>query len=181
MITRLVTAAAVATSLAACSSIALKDAADVAEAALTTDETPETALPYVAMAGSSDMFEIQSSRLQLAQGQDQRLRGFAQMMVTHHTKTSQDLMAAARAAGLRPPAPRLVEYQAEMLSRLRPLRGAEFDKEYRRQQVVSHQLALRLHENYATAGDNARLRTAAAATTGFVRQHLEMIDKIEVS
>ena len=181
MITRLFATAALAASLAACSTTAIKDAADVAEAALTTDETPETALPYVAMAGSSDMFEIQSSRLQLAQGQDARLRQFANMMIAHHTKTSQDLMAAARAAGLRPPAPRLVEFQAEMLSRLRPLRGADFDKEYRRQQVVSHQLALRLHENYSKAGDNAQLRAAAGATTGVVRQHLEMIGNIEVS
>ena len=181
MITRLFATAALAMSLGACSTTAIKDAASVAEAALTTDETPEAALPYVALAGSSDMFEIQSSRLQLAQGQDQRLRGFAQMMVTHHTKTSQDLMAAARAAGLRPPAPKLVEFQAEMLSRLSPLRGAEFDKEYRRQQVVAHDLALRLHENYAKDGDTPQLRTAAGATTGVVRQHREMIRNIEVS
>lgn len=181
MITRLLATAAIATTLAACSTTAIKDAADVAEAALTTDETPETALPYVAMAGSSDMFEIESSRLQLAQGQDQRLRGFAQMMIDHHTKASRDMMAAAKAAGLNPPPPRLVEFQAEMLGRLRPLRGAEFDREYRRQQVVSHQLALRLHENYSKAGDNARLRGAAGAMTPVVRQHLEMIGNIEVS
>ena len=181
MITRLLATAAIVASLAACSTTAIKDAADVAEAAPTTDETPETALPYVAMAGSSDMFEIQSSRLQIAQGQDQRLRGFANMMIEHHTRTSRDLMAAAKAARLRPPPPRLVEFQAEMLSRLRPLRGAEFDREYRRQQVVSHELALRLHENYSKAGDNPRLRTAAGATTGVVRQHLEMIRNIEVS
>lgn len=181
MIARLLTSAALGLALAACSTTAIKDAADVAEAALTTDETPETALPYVAMAGSSDMFEIESSRLQLAQGRDQRLRGFAQMMIDHHTKMSRDLMAAARNAGLRPPAPMLVEFQREMVNRLRPLRGAEFDREYRRQQVVSHELALRLHENYAKDGDNARLRTAAGTAVPVVRQHLEMIRGIEVS
>lgn len=180
MTSKLLAAAALGMSLAACSSTGLADAAGVAKTALTTDETPETALPYIAMSGSSDMFEIQSSKLHHAQGQDPRLHAFAQMMIDHHTRTTSATLAAARAAGLRPPAPKMMPLHADMLARIRPLRGAEFDREYRRQQVLNHELALRVQENYAKDGDTPALKANAAATVPIVRGHLDQIRAIEL-
>lgn len=181
MMTRLLATAALALSLGACSTTALKDAADVAQTALTTDETPESALPYVAMGGSADMFEIESSRLALRKAQDARLKSFAGMIIPHHQRTMAATTAAARAAGLNPPRPAMIELHRDMLARLRPLGGAEFDREYRRQQVLAHELALRLHENYAKDGDTPQLRGSASQAVPVVRMHLDQIRTIEVS
>jgi putative membrane protein len=61
------------------------------------------AMPYVAKAAASDLFEIQSSQIALQKAQNPNVRQFAQMLITHHTGTTQTLTAAARAAGLTPP------------------------------------------------------------------------------
>lgn len=164
-------AAAATMSLTACATV--EDAAAVAQTALTTDETPETALPYVAMAGASDLYEIQSSQLHHRQGQDPRLHSFASMLIDHHTRTTNATMAAARSAGLSPPPPTLMPLQRQMIERLQGLRGAEFDREYLRQQVLAHEIALRVHENYAKAGDTPSLRTSASAAVPVVRGHLD--------
>lgn len=181
MIAKLLAASALGLSLAACSSTGLADAADVAQTALTTDETPESGPNYLTQSASSDQFEIQSSRLHHAQGQDRRLHAFAQQMIDHHTRLTSVTAAAARAAGLTPPPPTMIPLHADMLERLRPLRGAEFDREYRRQQELSHRLALRLQENYAKAGDMPALRANAQAAVPIVRGHLDQISGIEIA
>jgi len=144
-------------------------------AATAADMTPEAALPYVAMAGASDLYEIQSSQLQHERGESQQLHAFAQMMIDHHTQTTQATTAAARAAGLTPPPPRLMPMQQEMIARLQGLNGAEFDREYTRQQLAAHEMALALHENYASAGDTPSLKTSAASAVSIVRQHLTQV------
>ncbi len=69
---------------------------------MAADMTPENRTAYVEMAASSDMYEIQSSQMAASRAQNPAMRNFAQMMITDHTNTSQQLMAAASAAGLPP-------------------------------------------------------------------------------
>ena len=64
------------------------------------DPTPTARAAYVEMAAASDMFEIQSSQLARSRAQNPAIREFAQMMIDHHTQTTQQLRAAAQAAGV---------------------------------------------------------------------------------
>ncbi|HZF42771.1 MAG TPA: DUF4142 domain-containing protein [Sphingomonadaceae bacterium] len=143
--------------------------------AMAGDMTPEGAMAYVAMAGSSDMYEIESSRLQQQRGVSANLRSYAAMMIDHHTRTTAATMAAARAAGLNPPPPMLMPKEAAMIARLQNLNGAAFDREYKTQQTMAHQMALALHSNYAKAGDTPSLRATANAAVPVVRGHLAQI------
>jgi putative membrane protein len=136
------------------------------------DMTPNRRDAYVQMAAASDLFEIQSSQLAVSRAQNPDVRAFAQMLIEHHTATTQQLTAAATAAGT-PPSPALMPMQAEMITQLQGANGAAFDRMYMRQQVPAHQMALALHQNYASNGDTASLRTVAAAAVPIVRQHLE--------
>jgi len=133
---------------------------------------PTTALPYVANAGSSDQFEIQSSQLALQNSQNPEVRRYAQMLIDHHTQTSAAVMEAARQAGLTPPPPMLMPRHAALLAALRAAPAARFDMVYLGQQVPAHQEALALHQNYASAGDTPSLRSAAASAVPLVQQHL---------
>lgn len=178
MTARVFAVAVLGLSLAACSSTGPPSAAGASTTAPATHDVPKTALAYVAMSGSSDLFEIESSRLQGAQGLDPRLGAFARRMIDHHRRTMSATLAAAGAAGLTPPAPAMAPLHADMLARLRPLRGTEFDREYRRQQVLNHETALRVQEAYAQDGDVAALKANAAATAPIVRGHLEQIRAI---
>lgn len=138
------------------------------------DMTPEVAPAFVAMAASSDMFEIESSRMALQRSQDAMIRMHAEMMIRDHTNMSAQLRAAAQSAGLNVPM-QLLPMHAAMLNELS--RSANFDAVYRRQQVLSHQQSLALMDNYARRGDVPQLRGVAAAAVPVVRGHLDHIGR----
>ena len=70
------------------------DAQQSAMADAAPAETPTDSASYLTMAGASDLFEIQSSELALEKSQNAGGREFAQMMIDHHRKTTQDVTAA---------------------------------------------------------------------------------------
>lgn len=139
------------------------------------DLTPEAAPAFVAMAASSDMYEIESSRLALQRSRDPRNRMHAEMMIRDHSNTTAQLTAAARSAGLGVPM-QMLPMHAALLDQL--ARSTKFDATYRRQQVVSHEQALALHDNYARRGDVPQLRGVAAAAVPVVRAHLEHLRRM---
>jgi putative membrane protein len=131
---------------------------------------PLRAPGFVALAASSDMFEIESSRMALQRAQDPMLRMHAELMIRDHTNTSAQLSAAAQSLGI--PVP--VQMQPMHLSMLDALsRSPNFDATYRQQQLSSHQQALNLMSNYARHGDVPQLRGLAAATVPVIRSHLD--------
>lgn len=166
-------AAAATASLAACSMNGQTGMGGRGMApAMAGDMTPEDRTNYVRMAAASDMFEIESSRMAVSMSQNANVRQFAQMLITHHTQTSQQLMAAARASGMSPPPPMLMPMQQRMLDQLRRANGRAFDRVYMTQQVPAHEMALALHSNYARSGDTPALRGTASAAVPIVQQHL---------
>lgn len=142
------------------------------------DATPTTAMPYVAMAGSSDLYEIESSRLALQEAPTPAVKQFAQMMIDHHTRTTQQVMEAARSAGMTPPPPSLLPPQRTMLDQLRPLRGAGFEQMYLQQQRTAHRMALELHQTYARSGDTAQLRQVAGTAVPIVQSHIDQLSRL---
>lgn len=133
--------------------------------------SPLSAPGYMAMAASSDMFEIESSRLALQRSRHPAVRQFAQMMITDHTRTSSEMMAAARELGLSPPPPGMMPHHMEMLDRLRGAAPGEFDAAYKREQLMAHEEALNLHRNYADQGDAPPFRAVASRAVPVVQAH----------
>jgi putative membrane protein len=142
------------------------------------DAAPTAAPMFVMKAGASDLYEIQSSRLALQKASGARVRDFAQMMIDHHTKTTQQVTAAARSAGLNPPPPALEPHQVQMIAELQPLSGAAFDAAYLRQQRMAHDMALSLHSTYSERGDSAALRKAASGAVPIIRRHIEELKSL---
>jgi putative membrane protein len=136
---------------------------------------PTAAPAFVAMAASSDMFEIESSRLALQRTQAPMLRMHAEMMIRDHTNTTAQLKAAATSAGLGVPM-QMLPMHAALLDQL--TQSSNFDGTYRSQQITSHQQALALHTNYARRGDVPQLRGVAAAAVPVVRGHLDHIQRM---
>lgn len=148
-------------------------------AAASGDMTPTTRDAYVGMAAASDLYEIQSSQLARTRAASPAVRDFAQMMIADHTNTTQQLMMAARAAGMPPMTPLLLPMQRQMLDQLRAApAGAGFDSIYLEQQVQAHQMALALHSNYAQNGDSPPLRQTAGAAAPIVQQHLDRVRQL---
>lgn len=162
--------------LAALASLALAACASggAAPDSAARDATPTARDAYVQAAALSDQYEIQSSQLARSRAQRPEVRDFAQMMIDHHTQSTEQLWAAARASGMvRTHVWMLPPEGVKMMDALNKAYGADFDRLYMRQQVQAHEAALALHGGYATGGDAAALRAVAAAAVPVVTQHLE--------
>ncbi len=130
---------------------------------------------YVKMAGSSDLYEIQSSQTVLQSTQDPKIRSFAQMMIQHHTKSTADVKAAAMKSKLKPKPPMLMPAHAELITQLKAETGTARDQAYIAQQKQAHGQALALHQSYAQGGTAPALKAAAAKIVPVVQQHMDML------
>jgi len=162
---RVLLSAAAALALASCSALGMGGMGSNAAA---VREAPG----YVRMAGSSDLFEIQSSQAALQTARNAEVRRFAQTMIDHHTMTTNEVTAAARSAGMSPPPPSLAPHHATLLRQLQATSGAARERLYVQQQVTAHQEALALHTGYSRAGDTPALQAVAARAVPIVQQHL---------
>ncbi|MBV8972522.1 MAG: DUF4142 domain-containing protein [Sphingomonadaceae bacterium] len=156
-------------------SLTLFAAAAVALAPAAAFAVPLPAATYVMKAGASDMFEIESSKL-VQDSKDPQIQQFAQQMITDHTKSTGDVMTAAKADGLNPPPPALTPKQKGMIDSLKHTTGAKRDLLYTKQQVLAHKETLAFQQEYARSGDKPNLKTTAGQIVPVVQNHLSMVE-----
>ena len=143
--------------------------------------SPMYAPNYLSTAGSSDQFEIQSGQLAQSMSQNAAVRSIGQMLVTDHTNSTQQLMAAAQSAGITPPPPALLPQHAALLQQIQAAPPGQFDMVFRDVQIQAHQQALGLHQGYASGGDTPALRAAATNIVPVVQNHLNMLQTLSVA
>lgn len=146
-----------------------------------TDMASAAAVPtgtYIAQAANSDLYEIQAGELASKNGQSQQVKDFGRMMVTDHTRSSQEMKMLVDQGDFAVPVPTRLdaEHQA-MLDRLKEASGEAFDREYMAQQMTAHRKALALHQGYAQNGDDAGLKAFAAKVTPVVQKHHDMLNR----
>jgi putative membrane protein len=138
---------------------------------------PKTA-DFVQEAATSDMFEIESSKLALERG-DAATKTFAQQMVTDHGKTSSELKALISGGKVPAQLPTaMTSAQKDMLDKLKGLQGDDFIKQYHSDQESAHEDAVDLFKRYGEGGDNAELKAWAASTRPALEHHLQMAEEL---
>jgi putative membrane protein len=143
---------------------------------------PLMAPGYIATAGSSDQFEIQSSQLALQMSQNAQLRNLANMLIADHTRSTQMVVGAAQSAGITPPPPALLPQHQALLDQLRASgSGPAFDQAFKQIQIQAHTDALALHQNYAASGDVPALRTVAGQIVPVVQTHLNQLQMLNAT
>jgi putative membrane protein len=143
---------------------------------------PEAAAPalssgqaFANAAAASDSFEIESSRLAIANSQSAAIRSFAQQMIEAHTGSTIKLKAAAAAAApVITPDPALTADQQAKLDALKGANGADFDKAYAAAQTSGHEKALDALKSYAATGEVPTLKSFARGIIPTVTAHLNM-------
>jgi putative membrane protein len=136
---------------------------------------PKTA-DFVTEAATSDMFEIQSSKLAASRTTGE-VQTFANQMVTDHTKTTSDLTDLVKGANTPLPTA-MTSSQQSMLTKLDGLQGNDFSKQYMDDQVSAHKDAVSLFERYGKGGDSEKLKTWADQTLPTLQHHLDMAQDI---
>lgn len=137
---------------------------------------------FLAHAGSANQYEIEASQLALQASANPGVRNLANMIIADHTALGQQVGAAAASAGLTPPPPGLLPSEQAMLDQLRASgTGPSFDMTYQQQQIMAHQQAIALMQNYATSGDVPALRTVAGGAIPVMQRHLAAAQALQAA
>nr|WP_315459350.1 DUF4142 domain-containing protein [uncultured Sphingorhabdus sp.] len=139
---------------------------------------PTDEASFVAKAGAADLWEVNSSKAALAKSQRADVKKFAQMMVDHHTRTTEKLKSAAASGNIQPSSPQLDAMQQRMLDDINSAQSGTIDAVYLQHQLTAHQAALALHQNYAANGDNDALKKAANEMVGVIKGHIAELQRI---
>jgi putative membrane protein len=149
---------------------------------------------FVTEAAEAGKAEVAHGQLAAERASNPEVKTFAQRMVDDHTKANQELMQLASSksitlsdskanktspptnnAGTTDEQRQLKGKHREMQDQLMKLSGAEFDREYIRQQVKDHEKAVALFERQANSGSDAELKAFAAKTLPTLREHHQMV------
>lgn len=133
---------------------------------------------FVSNAAMSDMYEIKAGQLAQQKAQSPAVKAFGKMMVTDHTAMSNELKAAAQAAGQTLPTD-LDQRRKGMIDNLTVASGADFDKAYLAQQDAAHGEAHTLMTGYAENGDHPQLKALAQKAAPKIQAHHDRVKKLE--
>lgn len=136
-------------------------------------QTARNGQEYVALAGASDLYEIEAARLAIEKATHDEVRTLAQAILADHQRSTTQLSAAAREADpvLTMPSEMNAQQQADV-DALRAASGAAFGTLFLDQQVRAHEQALTLVTAYASEGDVEALRRHASTVAGPIQAHL---------
>lgn len=136
---------------------------------------------FIAKAAATDAFERDAGSLAEKKSQNKEVQEFGAMMARVHADTTAKLLAVLNKDRLPKPSemPNPDPNQAKQLTDLVHAPKGQFDRAYAHSQVVAHQQALALMQEYAAAGDNPDLKKLAADTEPVVQRHLDMAQKLE--
>ncbi len=128
---------------------------------------------FVTNAAITDMFEIQAGQLAQQKANDSAYKDFAEMTISDHTKTTDQLKSMApKLQGVQLPQELDKTHQAKM-GKLNSLSGAAFERQYKMDQVQGHKQAIEQFQTYAKSGDNPELKSWAEQTLPALKTHLQ--------
>jgi putative membrane protein len=130
---------------------------------------------FVQKAWNIDNYELRAGQHALNKTNSQAIRDYATMIVADHNNAEAELKPIIDAAGMTmPTAPGSLDKDHQSkLDKLGGLSGAQFDEQFRQQQIDGHERALTLFRDYAKSGANAELKNWAQRSVSMLQRHLD--------
>ena len=148
------------------------------QAAAPAMATPSTST-FLTNTAVANLFEIESSKVALAKTKNDKIKAFANQMVTDHTGAGTKFKQAVADAKLTPPAEKLDAKHQTLLDDLKKKDAAAFDTAYVKAQHDGHVETVAMFEAYAKGGDNARMKQFANEMLPTLKTHLDQVSKIK--
>jgi|SRR5690606_16498882 len=162
--------------LAACNNMNRRAADDSVDQAQGVNDTSAMVnkqdADFAVKAADANLAEIELGKLALEKATDQRLKDFAQRMVSDHQKANDELMTIATSLNITLP-PVVSEDHVDKQRKLRDISGDAFEEEYIDIMVSDHDRAVSLFEDAASDARNADLQAFAAKTLPALKKHFE--------
>lgn len=140
-----------------------------------------SAANFVETAATSNMFEVESSKVALERSRNQAIRDFAQMMINDHSQAQSALKGAVKTAKVDPSLmPSGLDAPHRMkLDTLSSASDEDFDEMYVSTMQQGHRDAVNLFSDYAKNGENAQLKDFAANTLPTLEMHKEHVSQLD--
>lgn len=132
---------------------------------------------FVMEAAAGGMAEVQLGELAQRQAASAEVKQFGALMVKDHGAANAELLRLAAAKGLQPPSQPGRE-QADLMTRLRKLDGAEFDREYSRAMLDDHRKDVAKFEQQARTAHDPEVKAFAERTLPTLKQHLAKAESL---
>ncbi|GGB24395.1 MULTISPECIES: DUF4142 domain-containing protein [Mucilaginibacter] len=164
---------------------ATTDTADSANKVKDTTTTGATGIAVTAddakfatEAANAGLAEVAVGQLASEKATNAKVKDFAKMMVTDHSKANDELMAIAKTKNITLPSAPDDEHQ-KMKADLAAKSGADFDKDYVDAMVKGHKKVESLFEDASKNCKDADLKAFAAKTLPVIQHHLAEIEAIQ--
>jgi putative membrane protein len=131
----------------------------------------ETISDFMIEAASSGMKEVELGKIAEQKSTNKRVKDFAKLMVTEHTKSNMELQALAQAKSVTLPG-MMGDKDQKVFDDLRAKSGAEFDKGYMNEMVDGHQRMVNKFKKRANEEDKRDSEVSAFAQKNLT--HLQM-------
>lgn len=132
---------------------------------------------FVNKATIGGLFEVKSSEMAQQKATSDKVKQFAQQMITDHGKANQELTGLAQQKQLQQPAD-LDQKHSDLLKKLESATGADFDKQYSEAQLGAHKEAVQLFEGASKRVKDADLKSWAEKTLPTLKTHLDAAKKL---
>ena len=135
---------------------------------------------FVTTAASDGMAEVNAGKMAQEKAKNSRVKAFAAMMVTDHSKAGDELASIAKTKNITLPTGPDADQQ-KMAADLSAKSGKDFDKAYVDGMVDGHEKAVKLFTDASQNCKDADLKAFATKTLPTLKMHLDSIKAIKAS
>jgi putative membrane protein len=132
---------------------------------------------FVMEAAVGGLMEVQAGQIAQQNGQSQRVKDFANMMVTDHSKANDELKSLV--SGRISIVDSLPKDKQKHLDAMKKMKGSAFDKHYISMMVDDHQKDVAKFKKASANCNDAQLKTWATNTLPTLQKHLDSIQAIK--
>jgi putative membrane protein len=132
---------------------------------------------FIKTAAMGGMAEVALSKLAIERATDPKVKSFASMMVTDHTKLNSEVKALAAKKNVTLPA-ELDKKHQEKVDELSKESGKDFDKDYLACMAKDHKKTLSLFEDAEDDTKDPNVKKTAANAIQVIKSHMAHLDEI---
>jgi putative membrane protein len=134
---------------------------------------------FIKFAAQTDMVEANLGQLAQTAASSEKVKEYAQMLVTDHTGDFHQLSGVARQAGLSVPSAIDAEHDRTMIDPFEKLKGATFDHRYIEDIIAGHEKDIAIYKKEAADARNPALKSYADHALPVLEKHLAAAIKLE--
>jgi putative membrane protein len=134
---------------------------------------------FLLTAASSNLLELQAGQMAAQKATSASVKKFAQMMVDHHTKATQQLQTIAKPLGVVPSQALMPIHQAMLDQLTTKSAGKQFDEAYMDAMETAHTMDIAMFEVKSKGAETPTVQTFATKTLPMLRSHRTMAGELE--